>query len=277
MSILYIAGNNNNYITTATLSPNPTGTGEYPATNVKNGIPSIPWVGSGTAVNYPWLIADLGSSKQCNFMSFHCHNTSTVGTPGAGNYPKGAYSDTSTSGPWTNFTIFDAATEDTSYPGYYYYFSSPPTPQQYWRLAFYYAVAVSEMVIGTWVVGNASTLLTNQQYGWKVTYSQPKHEYYSSIGHPYIKKETINPQRVLDMSFIVSPDNVADVTTWRDDVFALTKGGEEPLIIVPDDSADVVIHGRIDSEWSYSIHGGDYYRYNIRVVEDPSYVGYEER
>ena len=227
----------------------------YLRTNVGVGWPAQPFKFASAGVD-DQITVDFTSLKSVDICSMHGHNLDAGIT-------------VELRGSTDNFSSSDVlvATMTKASPTFYDTFGSASI--RYWRLKFVGTNSVP-IEIGEWVLGARSTLDRPQLVSWSYEELMPQSRQ-SGANVPQVFAVNLSSlrQRVLDLSFL------ARTYAQRDNFRALltdTKFGEEPLVIIPDSSDEIIIHGRMPASISWDrVPGpnGGYHRTSFTVEEDP--------
>lgn len=200
---------------------------------------------------FPWV----------DFASVHGHN---INIGGAAIVFKVQHDSDSAYGSPTTQTMTIA------HPSFYKVFTQ--VGERYWRF-----LADGKNILqgkyGELVLGQYQTLLPDFQAGAKVAFNQPKTIVTALNTQTYITAHTDDLQREYMLSFRAITEAQKDLL--RQEIYVRTRGGADPLILVPDSNNEDVIYGKlIDENWSYTRlpYGSEakgIYDYSIRVKEDP--------
>lgn len=101
-------------------------------------------------------------------------------------------------------------------------------------------------VFGEMVIGYAEAAARPQDYGWTLGKKFQQVRTQTQLGAEAVYLFGEHEQRRLGLNF--SPTTAAEFLELRDRLYRVTRGGADPLVIVPYDSEDVVIHGRLGPE-----------------------------
>jgi hypothetical protein len=131
-----------------------------------------------------------------------------------------------------------------------YVLLSSPVYRRYWRVR---TGAVTGLVnggqapsIGELVLGCAEAAARAQDYGWTLSLVQQQVRTHSVLGAEAVYQVSQNEQRRLGLNF--KPGSASEFLELRDRLYRVTQGGALPVVVVPYDSDDVVIHGRLGPE-----------------------------
>ncbi len=119
---------------------------------------------------------------------------------------------------------------------------------------------------GEWVLGYSATLGQMHRSPRTIEYEMPSVRVVSSAGQGYSTKRAVYPSRSLALSFRTKTE--ANVTEVLEDIFGASDYGDEPLIVVPDDSDTEVYHVRVGNGLTVENHHGIYWDYEVELVED---------
>lgn len=121
--------------------------------------------------------------------------------------------------------------------------------------------------IGEWVLGHYNTLGQTMKWGWSVQVRQPQTRVaMSPSGQLYSRREAYRPSRDLVMEFMAETE--ADRDEVLEQVLEASEWADEPLIIVPDTSDELVVHGRVGETFPYTNDEGPTWGYGVTVHED---------
>lgn len=95
-------------------------------------------------------------------------------------------------------------------------------------------------------IGCVETAGRAQDYGWSLTPAFPQIRTRTPFGAEAVNQVGLFEQRRLAMNF--RPGASSEYLELYDRLYRITSGGALPLVIVPYDSDDVVIHGRLGAE-----------------------------
>ena len=182
-----------------------------------------------------------------NFASIHWHNLRPY-TAGPNTTPNLRSSTDNFSGSDTLEAAFTVAR-----PAFHKLLSAA-VYRRYWRLALVGDSIVKNAgavpYIGELVLGYAATAARAQDYGWTLGLAQQQVRTHTAFGAESTYQAGQHEQRRLGLQF--KPSSAAEFLELRDRWYRLTQGGALPLVVVPYNSDDVVIHGRLGPELGIS-------------------------
>lgn len=160
----------------------------------------------------------------------------------------------------------DIATPIMAQPAFYKTFSA--VNYRYWKLLTTSQAVGDPIWMGEWALGHATTLGEAMRWGWRLIHRQPRTDVrMSPSGQLYTRQEAYRPSRDLAMSFIASTE--ADRDEMLESVIRASEQADEPVIMVPDTSDEVVIHGRVsESSIPVSKDPGPTWAYGVTLAED---------
>lgn len=259
MALRYLAGLAANLCTSATILSSSADT-NYPKENAALGWPAKVWRASSAALD-DWIGADLGSNQQPTFFSIHGHNLFAGITVKIQSATNAAF----TTGLVTHATISSPAS-----PSFYFVLPSAPTARRYWRFLFE-GTNGEPIEVGEMVMGVAKTLTRAQQIDWSFADIQPQIRSSGALV-PQVRAENLtdHSQRRLNFTFLAT--SYAERNELRDEFLGASKRGAEPLIVIPDEDDEIVIHGRAPNRITWERlpgqSGGDH-QTTIAIDEDP--------
>jgi len=140
--------------------------------------------------------------------------------------------------------------------------------KRFWRLCIPEADDMGETAwFGEWILGPDETMTREQRWDWRVVYTQPQVRQATGTGQIYSTWLTDRPMPGLELEFMAESEAERD-QVFRD-VFQAADWGDEPLIIVPDDTKPLVVHGRVGNTWEYPNEFDDTFTYGLRIDPDP--------
>jgi hypothetical protein len=226
--------------------------------NLYDEIPGQPFK-FNAAASGDQITIDHGSAKSTDFCSIHGHNIDTGVTA--------IQLRSSTD----NFSASDdlEATMTKATPSFFARLSSPVS-RRYWRLKFV-GTNGNPISLGEVWLGLSASLTRIQKWDYDVSVIQPQIRQTTPSGQTYATKRTGQRQRALKMEFFGQAE--ADKDEIEETILDGCNWGADPIVIVPDSSDEIVIHGRVGDTWTYkrvptSASGGGYV-YGLNVMEDP--------
>ena len=262
MALRYLAGLAANLSTTGTIGAS-SEDANYPKERVAVGIPGKTWR-AATAAADDWIGVDLGSDQQPTLFSIHGHNLDSGITVKI----QSATNPTFTTGVVTHATVASPAS-----PSFYVVLTSAPTARRYWRFLFE-GTNGTPIEVGEMVVGVAKTLTRAQQIDWSYDEIQPQSRTTGGLV-PEVRAENLTdlPQRRLNLTFLA--ESYAQRDELRDEFIRASKYGAEPIVIIPDENDELVIHGRVPNRLTWrrlpGQSGGDH-ETTIAIDEDPFWL-----
>jgi hypothetical protein len=139
---------------------------------------------------------------------------------------------------------------------------------RYWKLLTTSQDVGDPIWMGEWALGAFTNLGEAMRWGWQLVHRQPRTDVrMSPSGQLYTRREAYRPSRNLVMSFIASTE--ADRDEVLEEVRQASEQGDEPVIMVPDTTDKVVIHGRVsESSFPVSHDPGPTWTYGMTLEED---------
>jgi hypothetical protein len=138
--------------------------------------------------------------------------------------------------------------------------------RRYWRLD---AIGTNyePLSYGLWVLSQRRTLTRDHRWGEVTRFQQPQIRDISGLtGQVRARSLTMDEARRW------TADYQALTTAQRDEVhkelMVRSKWGEDPVIVVPLSTEDVVIHGRVENAWEYTRDPATIWPMEIKVMED---------
>ncbi len=260
MAFDYLAGLAANLVTTATITAS-SEDANYDADNVGIGWPAQPFKFNAAALD-DTLDFDFASVQQPTLVSVHGHNIDS-----------GITSITVLSDDNSSFTspVTEATITSPASPTFFNLIASP-TSHRYWRLRFN-GTNGSPIEIGEVVIGVLQRLTGTHLISWSYDEEMPQSR---QTGKDVTQVFAVNlsdyQQRHVNLSFFA--ETYAERNEIRD-MLVDTKFGEEPLIIIPDPSDEIIIHGRVSKRITWErvpVSSGTAFRTSITVEEDPFWV-----
>jgi hypothetical protein len=254
MSLIYLTSNE---VTSASATGGDTEDTLFPASNLGSGDPAEMFRFNAAGTD-DFRYVDLGTSTSCNFASVHFHNIDS----GVTAVQIQSDDNSGFSSPNTR------ATMTVRKPAFYATWGA--ASERYWRIRFV-GTNATPIYIGEWWLGTSVAFTRNQKWKWKVAHQMlqqrtggfPNRIRATNFGDPTF------PTRRLSMNFL--PISASD----RDEGLTLLNSstwGSGPIAIVPDDSDSIVIHGRVDNNWSWTVDEGGLFPYSMAINEDPGPV-----
>ena len=202
-----------------------------------------------------------------DFVSVHGHNIRPDAT--ARLYSSPDNFATSSSG-----STFSQATLSMTHPAFYGTLSSA-IDHRYWQIRITHSASTpTETVwIGEVVIGLATTLTRPQDLGQELRIVADNVRASTPYGNTRVHRVGQRARRILGMSFNYFTSS--EYEQARQEVFERSFGSAFPIVIVPDDTGPVVIHGRIDDQWAVRQSLGTHFTDNdLVVIEDgfPTWV-----
>lgn len=105
------------------------------------------------------------------------------------------------------------------------------------------------VTIGELWLGYFETAARNQEYGWALSPAFQQVRTTAFGGQEAVYAMGQHDRRKLSLAF--KPTSRAQFLELRDRLFRATRGGADPFVIIPADSEDVVIHGRLGPELAH--------------------------
>lgn len=134
-----------------------------------------------------------------------------------------------------------------------YVLLSSPVYRRYWR---YNSTTNSNVsfggsvpVVGEAWLGYAEAAARAQDYGWELSSIRTQIRTSTVLGAEGVYVPSDHEQRSLSLNF--RPGSAAEFLELRERLHRMTKGGADPFVIVPYDSDDIVIHGRLKPTLGY--------------------------
>lgn len=160
------------------------------------------------------------------------------------------------------------ATMSVRQPAFHSYLSTPST-KRYVKLLMTgtQSAQAGAVYAGELVVTYLEAALSFGQYDWELQFMDEQVRNTSRAGKVFATPLMTDARRLLRMSF--KPRNDAAYREMRDDIVRRSRGGQWPLVIVPTDGEDIVIHGRMDSSWRVIRHFLNQWEDDLTVSESP--------
>jgi hypothetical protein len=150
-------------------------------------------------------------------------------------------------------------------PAYYKYLGSMVF-SRWWRFEF---PGTNRAIpfIGEAVLGQAKVALRKQNYGMEVQSLFPQVRNQTPAGRQFRYPMTTDEQRAVTIGFkhFLS----TQIAELRDEWHRRSGGGRYPMILVPSDTENIVIHGRADETFTYHWLNRFHWEDEITVTESP--------
>lgn len=159
----------------------------------------------------------------------------------------------------------DRGSFTTTRPAMYLSLGSVIT-DRYWRLNFS-GTNFDPISIGEWILGVKQTLARTQRWGETTKFIQPQIRSTSLAGQLFVKSLTDFERREWDADFLSI--TVAQRDEIQQQLVIRSQFGQFPVVIVPDSTDDVVIHGHLMADSEYSRERGVTTRWptDLKVIE----------
>ena len=236
----------------------------YPATNAAVGLSAQAWRASSAGAD-EWLGNTFASNAQPTWCSIHGHNFDSgvtalkVQHDGSGpTFPSPTTEET------VNFSSIKSPTQFIEI--------SNPNNQDNWRVLIE-GTNGSAPIIGELVFGIAQTLTRAQLIEWEYDEIMPQDRVRNDLV-PQVTATNLSDhrQRILRLDFVaINYTQRDELRAWWED----TNFGQEPIWILPDESDELCIQGRLPNQLTWTrVPGpsGGYHRTSIEIIEDPFYI-----